>query len=432
MKPIQYSSAFQRLDSYVKDYNDTHVLKEQLRQAIVFTAQNIIKLYGLSLLKAKSISTVSLENLPPLRTNNVQLGKMGNASPRTIVRHLKRLQEAGFITNKIWHGSNSSYELFINPKLLWESSKKTVNNPKNVIREGENLVVGNQYFKKEHRTTCHHTDTSNNSYKTNILIEVDKLSKKMSSLPLTVTNKSRNVTGNKDTGYTEEKCPEKNDASNIIGDKKNKNFLGTENVCAKDAEGNAQKKRVTSYTSGEKTSKDVALSASRSNFVLKLWKYAENVLYKDYHLTVYQKERAKEHLEKWYAPFNSEKELFRIHQVYLDRVLLVQKYIAKNPKNRYVSLPDKYFDLENPHGFKGTREWYFKQKKREQEVRLQLILKGQIRKFERNEKQPDHKKQSSLEVFRQCETRLGKLGKPELLQAFHASILQSQSYQFLH
>ncbi|WP_232285877.1 hypothetical protein [Aquimarina agarilytica] len=357
---------------------------------------------------------------------------MGNASPRTIARHLKRLQEAGFITNKIWHGSNSSYELFINSNILWENLKKAVNNPKNVAKGEENLAADNQNFKEEHRTICPHTDTSNNSYTTNILIAVDKLSKKMSSLPLTVGKESRNVTGNKDTGYTEEKCPEKNDTSNKTGDKKNEDFLAGDKVSTEDAEGNAQKKRVTSHTSGEKSSEDVALSASRSTFALKLWQYAENVLYKDYHLTEYQKTRAREHLEKWYAPFDSEKELLRIHQVYLDRIGLVQKYIAKDPENRYASLPDKYFDLENPYGFKGTREWYFKQKVREEEVRLQLILKHQIRKFERNEKQPEHKKQSSLEVFRQCETRLGELGKPELLQAFHASVLQSQSYQFSH
>ncbi|MBW4968757.1 winged helix-turn-helix transcriptional regulator, partial [Pseudoalteromonas sp. CR1] len=79
--------------------------------AIASTAKDIIKIYGLSLLKASNVTTLDLKNLPPLKTNNLQLAKMGNASPRTIQRHLKRLIDAGIIINKIWHGTNSGYDL---------------------------------------------------------------------------------------------------------------------------------------------------------------------------------------------------------------------------------------------------------------------------------------------------------------------------------
>ncbi len=433
MKPIHYSSAFKSLDRFVKNYNEVHPLKEQIRQAIVFTAQNMIKLYGLSVIKAQSITATSQDKQIPLFTNNVQLGKMGNCSPRTIQRHIKRLCEAGIITHKIWHGSNSSYELLINPKVLGKSVKKGVDNSKLNSKEQENLNTKNQYLTKREETTCLHTDvTSNNSYTTNILIAVDKLNTKMSSFSLTGTQKSRNATSNNFSGYTEEKCPKKSEISYNTGDKKNTGSSKKIDVAPKEAEGNAQKKRVTLQTDGEISSEDVTLSASRKQFSQGLWQYAENILYSDYHLTEYQKERAKEHLLQWYAPFKTEAALLKIHQVYVDRLGLVQKYIAKDKENRYVPLPNTYFDLNNPNGFKGTRSWYFKQKEREKEVQLQLILKRQIRKFEQNEQKPDHQKTSSLEVFRQCETRLGKLGKPELVQAFHAAVMQSQSYKFFH
>ncbi len=411
MTIINYSTSFNALDNYVKTYNEkTTFLAEQIRQAIVLTAQNLIKIYALTLIKANNISTLDLDNLPPLRTNNAQLARMCNASTRTIQRHIKRLQEAGFITNKIWHGSNSSYELFINQQILLVNNKKPVNKKKTPPLEQNSLTTQNQSFKKNNTTNCLHTDSSNNSYKTNILIEVDKLSKKMSSLPLTAKSESRNATSNKFSGYTEEKCPEK----------------------SKDAEGNAQKKRVTIEECDKKTLDNVALSASRIGFSEKLWNYAENTIYLEYHLTNFQKQSAKEHILNWYLPFESEKELNRIHQVYIDRIDLVRKYISKNPENRYVQLPNKYFDLNNPYGFKGTRNWYFKQKAQQEALRLKLILKAQIRKFQRNEDKPEHKRLPSLEIFRECETRLGKLGNPELLKAFHASVIQLDSYKYLN
>lgn len=119
MAIIQYSTAFNALEGYVNQHNaSTKDLSSHIRQAMILTTQEIIKIYSISLLKANSIAAIDLQNLPPLKTNNVQLAKRAKASTRTIQRHLKRLIEANIITKKIWHGSNSGYELFINPNIL--------------------------------------------------------------------------------------------------------------------------------------------------------------------------------------------------------------------------------------------------------------------------------------------------------------------------
>ena len=126
-----------------------------------------------------------------------------------------------------------------------------------------------------------------------------------------------------------------------------------------------------------------------------------------------------------------EKKLADVHQVYVERLGLVQKFLAKDPKNRYVQLPDKYFNPDNPSGFTGTRTWYNQQKKREYEVQMKLILHAQIRRFLNNEKKETAKQKPRLALFKACETRLGKLGQPHLVREFHASVLNHSTHKFL-
>ena len=410
MSIINYARAFHALDTHVKNYNNTTlVLSNQVRQATIYTAKNIIKIYGLSLLKSRSIQPIDPKNPPPVRTNNVQLGKMGNASPRTIQRHIKRLIKANIVIEKKWHGSNSSYELFIHPDILLIRSEQPINNPSN-DKKTTNLKSTNRQIVKDYKkTNCPHTDTSNNSYINNIIIAVDNLKSQMSSLPLTKRNESRNATSNILSGYTEEKSAKKLD----------------------DAEGKVRKERATIHTSAENSLENLARPAFLKPYVDALWKLARNTIYKEHYLTQSQVNQSNELLYLWYQPV-AEKDIARVHQVYVDRIEIVQKYLEKDPENRYVQLPNKYFDPKNKYGFAGTRSWYFKQKEQRQELQCKLILNAQIRTFLNNEKKQTSKQKPRLELFRKCETRIGKLGKPALVDAFHASILEHSTYQFLH
>ncbi|MEQ3664190.1 MULTISPECIES: replication/maintenance protein RepL [Flavobacteriaceae] len=409
MAIIQYSTAFNALEGYVNQHNaSTKDLSSHIRQAMILTTQEIIKIYSISLLKANSIAAIDLQNLPPLKTNNVQLAKRAKASTRTIQRHLKRLIEANIITKKIWHGSNSGYELFINPNILLIGGVKAVNKAKNELQTEKSKTTDNQFFKNNRTTTCPHTDTSNNGYINNIIIGVDKLKTKASSLPLTNGYESRNATSNTFTGYTGKIDPKKNNDAGEI----------------------ERKSRATDQTGAEISSVDQARSASLSFYVKSFWKLARNTIYKDHYLTQSQEKTALKLLYLWYEPV-SDKQLQNVHEVYVSRLAIVQKYIARDPTKRYVQLPDKYFDPQNPSGFTGTRIWYQKQKKREYEVRLKLILQAQIRRFLNNEKKETAKQKPRLELFRSCETRISKLGQPELLNTFHASVLNHSTHKYL-
>ncbi|WP_340156724.1 hypothetical protein, partial [uncultured Winogradskyella sp.] len=256
--------------------------------------------------------------------------------------------------------------------------------------------------------TCPHTDTSNNGYINNIIMGVHNLKTKASSLPLTSGYESRNATSNTFTGYTGKIDPKKNSDAGEI-----------ERI-----------KQATDQTGTEISDVDQARSASLSLYVGSLWKLARNTIYKEHYLTQSQVKKAKELLFLWYNPV-SDKKMAKVHQVYIDRIGLVQKYISKNPEKRYVQLPDKYFDPKNPSGFTGTRTWYYQQKKRELEVQMKLVLHAQTRRFLNNEKKETTKQKPRLALFRACENRLGKLGKPELVNAFHASVLNHSTHKFL-
>jgi hypothetical protein len=285
---------------------------------------------------------------------------------------------------------------------------KAVNKPKSELQTEKSKSTDNQFFKNSKTTTCPHTDTSNNGYINNIIIGVDKLKTKASSLPLTNGYESRNATSNTFTGYTGKIDPKKNNDAGEI----------------------ERKSRATDQTGAEISGVDQARSASLSFYVKSFWKLARNTIYKDHYLTQSQEEMALKLLQLWYEPV-SDKQLQNVHEVYVSRLGIVQKYIAKDPTKRYVQLPDKYFDPKNPSGFTGTRIWYQKQKKREYEVRLKLILQAQIRRFLNNEKKETAKQKPRLELFRSCETRISKLGQPELLNTFHASVLNHSTHKYL-
>lgn len=414
MSVINYTRAFNALDIYVKQHNsNTEELSCRIRQATASTARDIVKIYALSLLKANNIERINPEKLPPLKTNNVQLAKMANASTRTVQRHIKRLQDANVIIQKTWHGTNSGYDLWVNPKILLVSGQEPVENLQNRPKREKLEPVEKQLFKKELSPTCPHTDSSNNGYINNLIIGVDKLKSvkgEMTSLPLGNHSRSRNATGNTLTGYTERISAKKNDG----------------------AEGIVREKRDTDQTGGENLPPmDVARSASLNVLVNALWTLAQNTIYQNTLLSGKQEEIGKKLLYQWYVPV-PDKQLEKVHRVYVERIGLVKKFLDKDPENRYVQLPYKYFDPQNPSGFAGTKAWWNKHKKRREEIRLKLILQAQVRKFLSNEKKDTAKQKPRLKVFRECETRIGKLNRPELLKEFHASILQPSTQGFIY
>ena len=419
---LHYHTAFKALDRYVKTYNSkTEDLSLQIRQSVSATAKELIRLYGSALIKANGVEKVDKDNLPSLRTNNVQLAKLSHSSTRTVQRHIQKLMEAGVITRKVWHGSNASYELWINPDILLVMERISPDEAKKAqdVKSAKEAVEAQKgHFEKEQTTKRLHTDAGNTRNTNNIIIDVVNSMK----IPSNEGINSRNVsTGNTLAGHTGEKVAIKSEKA--VGRAAAVDKCELSEKAHKDA-GEKGRHRV-GEENGDKSPENPARAAT-SFYAERLWNLAKNVLYKDVYLTERQELAAKRLLRQWYEPV-SEDRLTRVHEIYTERIFLVKKYIQKDPENRFVQLPDRYFDPTNRHGFTGTKKWWEVQEKRKQEVQLKLILNAQIRRYLNNEKKDTAKRRPSLEMYRDCEQRIGKLGDPMLLKQFHASILSSHS-----
>ncbi|MGB3468274.1 MAG: hypothetical protein WBA74_23510, partial [Cyclobacteriaceae bacterium] len=167
-------------------------------------------------------------------------------------------------------------------------------------------------------------------------------------------------------------------------------------------------------------------------YVDALWLIARNALYANKDLTSYQVERAYELLYDWFLPVR-DKDLMSVYREYSERILLVKRYISKDPQNRYVQLPDRYFDTSNPSGFTGTKKWYEAELARRKKIRNKTILSAQIKKFTHQKSISLNRQQnSSLEVFRECEQRLGKLKDSQIMEEFYAAVASNELYQKIY
>ncbi len=439
---INYSMSFQALDRYVLRFNnDQLTIGTKIRQSMMATAKELIKIYGVSLVKSNKVNPVDPHHLPSLRTNNVQLATITQASGRTIQRHMARLLECGIVTEKIWHGSHSSYELFINPKILWIKGIGSAHKTKDIVFERNKITTNNQEVKKTNPTKCPHSYTNKIAYKrNNRVIAVEKL---QNSWVVNFDKDSRSAekNTNKSAQKTEERCSL---SLTTFNDAEKKAKKETEKTRRKDlSEKDARRKDVwrehpeldkktvdgkqNSTENIENRQHNATRHTFLSQYVNELWELARDKLYKGIWLNTRQCNIALTLLYQWYEPVSDEK-LEYVHKVYKTRVFLVEKYIKKAPLTRFVTLPYLYFDPTNPNGFTGTKPWYEAEKKHKATLTLQRILSAQIRKFKQNESKDTATARPRLTVFRECEQRLGKLELPELLQQFYEAVLTPQNH----
>lgn len=427
---IHYPTAYKALDRFIDTYNESvEKSTARLRTGAVMTAKELIRIYGISLLKTNGYQEIDRDNLPTLQTNNLQLAKLVKCSSRTIQRHIIKLRAAGIVTSKIFHGSNSNFEVLINPKILLVKEKLPVDNPKNQFSDRLNPISQNSLkadFSKFQKTNCPDTYSGNTGKQNNniiIAVHNSELSasdnsgnEKRSSLPLTDFIDSGDLSGNGtgDTGEIAKACSEKQE--NIDENK----FKNTGEIASR-----ADK-------SGDRNvSPDPARDNSLTLYTSLLWLMARNLLYKEVDLTERQILIAKKLIRKLYEPASTAN-IPNVHQHYVERISLVAKYVRKDPLNRYVPLPYKYFDTNNLKGFVGTKKWYQADQLRKREVERELILKRVIRKYQNNEKKEPSKKRPVIQMFRECENTIGKFNDASLTQRFHAAVLQHETYRQLN
>ena len=398
---INYTTSYNALDQFVEDHNrKQEELTEKIKASVLFTAKEIIRVYGAFLAKANNMVRLKPGKLPALKTNNSQLATLVKVSSRTIQRHIKKLQMAGIIVDKFIWGRNAGYELLINPKILLARCGEDKNVPKNSQETAQEKPSENQYVKEGGTTKCPQSYTGNNRYiKNNLLMGVDNDT-------VDVADQVENIqqTGNTLTGNTREKVAEK--------------------IAPGEAQDDGAREKVRQRASRENWEQGSgARGTSHSSYADRLWQLAKTLLYKDVFLTEYQEKQAQKMLLDWYNPV-PEQHLDEVHRQYSERLVLVRQFIDRDPENRFVQLPYKYFDTENPNGFTGTKKWHKKHTLRKNEVRKKLVLHNQVKKFHKNENRTDAKRRPALEVYRECEKKVKSLQDNRFLELFYKTVLE--------
>lgn len=417
---IHYPTAFKALNEFIDQFNaKTEKGINRLRTGAVMTAKEIIRIYGISLLKANGVRQVDPANIPSLQTNNKQLAKLVKCSPRTIQRHILKLQQVGIIKATLFHGSNSNYELWMNPQILLIKQKQPVDKVNEQFHrslEAAKQKESGSINSVLQTTNCPHTYSCNTSNKrNNIIIAVNTVDKKRSSLPLTIKNQASYATG--DTGNTTGNTGE----IAKVEIEKQKKF----------SEKNVEEAGEIASRADQSEHRNVVSDPARDNslklFVGLFWLMARNLLYKNVDLTDNQVQIAKKLIHKLYEPSTAEN-ISNFHQAYTERISIVYKYLQRDPK-RFVPLPYIYFDLQNPYGFIATKEWHKKHLERKKEIECELALSRSIRKYTNNEKQDPIKQKSPMQLFRECENTLGKLGGTTLSDRFCAAVIEHETFR---
>jgi len=424
---IHYPTAYKALNCFIDTYNErAEKNTDKLRTGAVMTAKEIIRIYGISLLKANGCQEVDKDNLPSLQTNNRQLAKLVKCSSRTIQRQIIKLQAAGIITNKIFHGSNSNYELLINPNILLIKQKLNVDNVKKQFQEALEQAKQNNLkssLLEIQKTNCPDTYSCNTSNKiNNIIIAVHNSSQTASEITGHENKSSQLLTHEISSGYgTGNTTGNTGEIVKIFSEKQ-------ENIEEKNIQDAGEIASRTDQSGYTKVAPDPVRGNSLSLYVSLFWMMARNLLYKNVDLTERQVLIAKKLIQKLYEPVSTSN-LQNTHQHYIERISLVAKYVKKDPDNRYVPLPYRYFDTNNPKGFVGTKKWHQADQLRKKEVERELTLSRTIRKYQNNEKKDTVKKTPALKLFRECENTIGKFNDASLIERFHAAVLQHETYR---
>lgn len=439
---IKYSPSFEFLDSYVTAFNnDQEEIQHKVRQSMVATMKEIIRVYGAFLQKAHKVTPIDPMRLPSLRTNNVQLSKLTHASERTIKRHIKRLLASGILTKKIWHGSKASYELFINPKILWIHGVGRVEKSTMEAESKEILATDNQLTINNKSTKCPHTEPYKKTYKrNNRIIAVDSVDNdgsqhtgeglkktdktiQRSSLPLT-DGMSTDKKPKKETKKTRRKDQWQEARGKDVWREK----MEKDQEIAQKRQTGAQNFEVPSMAAKDEEVQSATRHAFLSKYATELWELSQEVLYKDVWLSKRQQNIGLTLAYRWYETVKPHA-LEKAHQQYKRRIYLVRNYINKDPEHRFVLFPYQFFDIDNENGFRKSKQWYYKDREHREFLALQRKAMQEIRKFKQNNQKDTGEGIPPLELYRRCEQRIGKLGIPKLLDRFYAScspLLQNQ------
>ncbi|WP_210516420.1 hypothetical protein [Hymenobacter terricola] len=301
--------------------------------------------------------TDAAPEVPAIAVNCKQLGKRRTLSSRTIRTHIDLLLKLGAITRKAWHGTRADFELWINPKYLWNTPEMPGENDLDRLQIGSILQGEPTKFPL---SVAFETLEQGKLE----LSHVDKLLPHEATAPELATQAT--LTGN--TGPQQDPEP----------------------PCLTPETASAGARHLSRAQRREKapaapTAPQTGPTRAQKQFVMSLWAYARQHLYAD--VAFDEQQHAKAQNAIWFGVFNAfrdgltEREYGLYHQQALERVDLVADWLKRNP-GRFLPAPYAeivkgrgYFDRENTQGFVKTEEWLAAKMVRRHEYHVATTLR---------------------------------------------------------
>ena len=414
----------QCLHPYIKEYNAGRSLKERLRLPHIRLVEKLLDMYYERLRTAQGPGRqVLLPNqpLPTLRTSNGALVKaMGDGcTKRTVINYRNRLVKAGLITaaatykngqrtvnNGEWHGTNSSYELHLNPLVMHLQTRQ--------VSENQNV-----FFLSVDVQTFRHIETGNLLQDTNEIIN-----KSGADFSTGIDNQSFKPASDVENGAevlerpqkpvekaaTESARDTKEVAATTTLDTTGAGYKTIENPSA----GQQPEPSPPSCAAPPRTEPaeelPISIEEATSHLAQKdrneverigrgLWAYAHKVLYGDKWLSNGVKHDAQVAITEYLAWYTKPGGYAKASQIFKRRIRMVRNWLNNCParKNaqlgeitpqaheRWIPLPNLYFDMRNDrNGFHHTQKWYNEQQYKKAKEKRQEALDRAMSQYEKS------------------------------------------------
>lgn len=408
---IDLKETFKRLDSFILIHNDkVKQTKEGSRigSNALSTAKTMLRMYFKHLQNASR----KMVNPGAFKCNNVALATKMQYNKSTAFRHVTLLLQAGVISHKIWHGTNSGYEIHFNTELL--VAEQCPNYTAWLIRNSrqinKNLAFETELKIKTLRPpfstfpnghippciieNCNHTETVKLLQEQNINITVNTVDKML--LDSVSTSQFLQEQGSCETGQQLENpqiSPITEPAMHDLtpGGGANQNAVNNPFI---------DKNLINRY-------------------VVSLYQMALNMLWENRVYDDDEHETAQRYLE--YFLTGGKKvtidTVFHRKSNFITRILLVKKYIDRSP-DRYVVNPALYFNPNYSNGFTRTKSWHETVKKQQQKNSdYHSHIKILITSWNEYLNNP------TIEIYQKHRQKIGKMRNTNLMNLYNKGIL---------
>lgn len=405
----------------VKDEHPDTFKKYTLKANHWSTIEQLILMYykHTERLKKSQIKDINTS----FKINNVGLSKTREYHKITSYRHIIRLKEAGIITDKITHGSNSSFEIVLNTDILEFLPSS----------EWHQLLIDElMAFRGGKELT---TDELKKIYSVKFPIRLatggvvavcnDIVIRTLQELNINmnaeycshnfVVNKKTDFVGENITRTQKQVSLEKNEIKDSSADDREiKNAAAENQTCGGTPLPEAAKK----------LSKEAIDSLI---FTVSLaWNFAFSVLWNSRIFAETEIQQAKYCLLEYFSSYYSYKDWQKMStqafNEFCQRILLADKYRRKSPE-RFIPNPSVYFNLRFSHGFIGTKTWYEKtceQREKNKEYYLNLKLLSHLYKT--------YSANPTFHNYMSAVQTLGKKKDKNLLELLNLCVTNSQYY----